>query len=199
MNGRLGILGAGLVLGGVLLIGAGTVVGGGNGLAGMMGDTGAGMMGGYGNTGGGGMMGGGPSGMMGGSGGGMMGGYGNTGSTAPGPGEADFAAGTVAAPRIVRVVAGPGYSFSPSAISVARGETVTFEVTSMGGLVHEFMVGPADAVAADTEGTPEVADLGMMQTGAVTMTFDGSGPYAFACHVAGHYEAGMRGTITVVD
>jgi plastocyanin len=171
MNGRLGILGAGLVLGGVLLIGAGTIVSGGTGLAGMMG----------------------------GDGGGMMGGYGNTGSTAPGPGEADFVAGTVAAPRIVRVVAGPGYSFSPSAISVARGETVTFEVTSMGGLVHEFMVGPADAVAADTEGTPEVADLGMMQTGAVTMTFDGSGPYAFACHVAGHYEAGMRGTITVVE
>ena len=68
----------------------------------------------------------------------------------------------------------------------------------MGGLVHEFMVGPADAVAADTEGTPEVADIGMMQTKSVTTTFDGSGPYAFACHAAGHYEAGMRGTITVV-
>jgi len=170
MNGRLGILGAGLVLGGVLLIGAGTVVGGGTGLAGMMGGTG----------------------------GGMMGGYGNAGSTGPGPGEAGFVAGTVATPRIVRVLAGPGYTFSPSAISVARGETVTFEVTSVGGLVHEFMVGPADAVAADTEGTPEVADIGMMQTKAVTVTFDGTGPDAFACHAAGHYEAGMRGTITVV-
>lgn len=178
MNGRLGLLGAGLVLGGAVLIGAGTVVGGGSGFAGMMG--------------------GGQPGMMGATGGGMMGGYGNTGIVAPGPGETGFVAGTVAAPRVVRVIAGPGYSFSPSAISVARGETVTFEVTSMGGLIHEFMVGPADAVAADTEGTPEVADLGMMQTGAVTMTFDGSGPYAFACHEAGHYEAGMRGTITVV-
>ena len=181
MNGRLGMVGAGLVLGGVLLIGAGVVLGGGVGPASMMGTPFAA----------------GPSGMMGGN-GGMMGGYGNAGATAPGPGEAGFVAGTVASPRVVRVVAGPGYTFSPTSISVARGETVTFEVTSIGGLVHEFMVGPADAVAADTEGTPEVADIGMMQTKAVTITFDGSGPYAFACQEAGHYEGGMRGTITVV-
>jgi plastocyanin len=178
MNGRLGLLGGGLMLGGVLLIGAGTLVGGGLGPAGMMGDTTAGMM----------------SGAR----GGMMGAGWNAGPSAPGPGESGFVAGTVAAPRVVRVLAGPGYTFSPSTITVARGETVTFEVTSMGGLVHEFMVGPADAVAADTAGTPEATDIGMMQTKSVTYTFDGSGPYAFACHATGHYEAGMRGTITVV-
>jgi len=182
MNARLGLLGAGLVLGGAILIGAGAVVGGGSGLAGMMGSRSVS----------------GPSGMMGSGRTPMMGGYGNTGTTAAGPGDAGFVAGTIAAPRVIRVLAGPGYTFSPSTIEVARGETVTFEVTSMGGLVHEFMVGPSDAVAADTAGTPEVADIGMMQTKSVTTTFDGSGPYAFACHAAGHYEAGMRGTITVV-
>ena len=182
MSGRLGVIGVGLVLGGALLIGAGAVVGGGGGPAWMTGSRSAA----------------GPFGMMGGGRAPMMGGYGNVGTAGPGPGEAGFVAGTVAAPRVIRVIAGPGYTFSPSAISLARGETVTFEVTSMGGLVHEFMVGPADAVAADTEGTPEVADIGMMQTKSVSYTFDGSGPYAFACHAAGHYEAGMRGTITVV-
>jgi plastocyanin len=181
MSGRVGLIGAGLVLGGAVLIGAGTVVGGGIGPAGMMGNRSAG----------------GTAGIIGGTRGGMMGGYGNTGAVAPGPGETGFVAGTLPAPRVVRVIAGPGYSFSPSAITVARGETVTFEVTSMGGLVHEFMVGPPDAVAADTAGTSEVADIGMMQTKSVTATFDGSGPYAFACHATGHYEAGMRGTITV--
>jgi uncharacterized cupredoxin-like copper-binding protein len=140
-----------------------------------------------------------PVGVMG---GGMMrGGYGSgpagVGSV-PGPGESGFVAGTAAAPRLIPVVAGPGYTFTPSTISVARGETVTFVVTSIGPLVHEFMVGPADAVAADAPGTPEVADIGMMQTRSLTYTFDGSGPYAFACHADGHYEAGMRGTITVV-
>ena len=43
-----------------------------------------------------------------------------TGTAGPGPGEAGFVAGTVAAPRVVRVIAGPGYTFSPSTISVAR-------------------------------------------------------------------------------
>jgi plastocyanin len=150
-----------------------------------------------------GMMGGRPGSMM--SGGsyggngsaGMMGGLG-TGSAAQ-PGVSGFVAGTVASPRVIRVYAGPGYAFSPSSISVARGETVTFVVTTMGPTAHEFMVGPADAVAADAPGTPEVADIGMMQAKSLTYTFDGPGPYAFACHATGHYEAGMRGTIVVVS
>ena len=188
MNARLGLVGVALAIGGILLIGAGTIVNGGVGPAWTSGTA-------VGGTGA--MMGSGRAGMMAGGQVGMMDGI-AAGSTSPGPGEPSFVAGTAAAPRVVRVIAGPGYSFSPSTIAVARGETVTFEVTSMGGLVHEFMVGPADAVAADAAGTPEVADIAMMQTKSVTTTFDGPGPYAFACHAPGHYEAGMRGTITVV-
>lgn len=114
------------------------------------------------------------------------------------PGQAGFVPGTQQAPRVIRIWAGPGAAFSPAAIAVARGETVTFEVTVMGPSAHEFMVGPADAVAADAPGTPEIDAIGMMQTRSLTYTFDGPGPYAFACHAPGHYEAGMRGTITVV-
>jgi plastocyanin len=153
----------------------------------------------------------GPFGVMSGRLGSMMGGgsYGAAGSSemmrglgtgsAPRPGVSGFVAGSVASPRVIRVYAGPGYVFSPSSISVARGETVTFVVTRMGPTVHEFMVGPADAVASDTPGTPEVGDIGMMQAKSLTYTFDGPGPYAFACHAPGHQEAGMRGTIVVVS
>ena len=151
----------------------------------------------------GGMMGGG---MMGGGmmGGGMMGGGYGPGSgpvtvdNGAQPGESGFVAGTETSPRIIRVIAGPGLEFSPATIAVALGETVTFEVTTMGQSVHEFMVGPADAVAADLDGTPEVADIGKGQMKSLTYTFDGSGPYTFACHAPGHYEAGMKGQITVV-
>ena len=141
------------------------------------------------------MMSGGQTGMM--SGSGMMG-HGPIFANGVQPGEAGFVAGTIAAPRLVRIAAGPGYTFSPSTVAVARGETVTFVVTAMGPAVHEFMVGPAAAVAADTQGTPEIADTSMMQSKSLTYTFDGSGPFAFACHAEGHYEAGMRGTITLV-
>jgi len=144
--------------------------------------------------------------MMGGGmmGGGMMGGgsdwsqmMGGPSSPAD-PGSAAFAPGTAASPRIVRILATPRLRFVPELIRVKAGETITFEVTSMGMLSHEFMVGPAAAVAADQEGTPEVADIGMMETKSLTYTFYGPGPFAYACHAPGHYEAGMAGTIVVV-
>ncbi len=128
----------------------------------------------------------------------MMGGGAPIAGQQPGPGDAGFVAGTAAAPRVVQIVATPRLRFVPDAVTVKQGETVTFVVTTMGPLVHEFMVGPAADVAADKPGTPEVADLGMMQSGSVTYTFDGPGPYAFACHATGHFEAGMTGTVTVV-
>jgi plastocyanin len=115
-----------------------------------------------------------------------------------GPGSPGFVAGTVSAPRVVRIVASGQLRFYPDVVTVKQGETITFEVTSMGMLSHEFMVGPAADVAADTAGTPEVADISMMQTKSLTYTFDGPGPYAYACHATGHFEAGMTGTITVV-
>ena len=189
MSGRrLGLAGIALVVVGAVLIGGSAVLGandypGTSGwLGGMMGGgTGHGMMGaGYGP--------------------GMMGGYRGIPSIANGaqPGDQGFVAGTAQSPRVLRVVAGPGYTFEPSAITVQKGETIRFEVTTMGPLVHEFMVGPTDAVATDQTGTPEVAEIGMMETRSLIYTFDGSGPFAFACHAPGHYEAGMSGTITVV-
>jgi plastocyanin len=119
------------------------------------------------------------------------------GPASAGPGSSGFVPGTVGAPRAVRIVAGPGYRFYPDIVAIVAGETITFEVTTMGMTTHEFMVGPASDVAADTQGTPEVADIGMMQTKSVTYTFTGSGPFSFACHAPGHYEAGMKGTIEI--
>lgn len=115
----------------------------------------------------------------------------------PDPGSPGFIPGTAAAPRVVRIIATAQLRFVPDSVAVKQGETIIFEVTSMGPLTHEFMVGPASDVAADKPGTPEIADIGMMGTGSVQYTFDGPGPFAFVCHVPGHYEAGMAGTIAI--
>jgi len=174
VNRRLAVLGAGLVAAGIILITLGAAFGSGRGSpAGQAGPWGFGP-------------------------GGMMGpGAANVGS-APDPGSPGFVAGTTAAPRFVRIVASGALRFYPDVVTVKQGETITFEVTSMGMLSHEFMVGPAADVAADTPGTPEVADISMMQTKSLTYTFTGSGPFAFACHAPGHYEAGMQGAIVVL-
>lgn len=124
----------------------------------------------------------------------MMGGS----RSASGSGSPGFVSGTVATPRVVRIVAGPGDRFNPSDVSIHAGETITFEVTTMGPTVHEFKLGPLDAVKADAADLPEIASIGMMQSGSLTYTFDGAGPFGFACHEPGHFEAGMWGTITIV-
>jgi plastocyanin len=129
---------------------------------------------------------------------GSMMGRGPVSDTLPGPGSPGFVPGTAASPRVVRIVATPQLRLVPDAVTVKQGETITFEVTSIGPITHEFMVGPAADVAADKPGTPEIADIGMMEARSLTYTFDGPGPFAFACHAPGHYEAGMSGTIVVV-
>ena len=39
----------------------------------------------------------------------------------------------------------------------------------------------------------------MMETRSLTYTFNGPGPYAFACHATGQFEAEMAGAITVLS
>jgi len=114
------------------------------------------------------------------------------------PGSPGFVAGTGDAPRVVQVTAGPGLTFTPDDIRVEAGETITFEITTVGPATHEFKVGPLAEVIADSDAAPEIAGIGMMQTRSLTYTFSGPGPYGFACHEPGHFEGGMRGTVTIV-
>jgi len=109
-----------------------------------------------------------------------------------------FTPGTKAHPRVVVITATDQLMFMPMVIAVAKGETVTFQVKNTGTIEHEFMVGPKADAFADKEGTPEIAGITGGTTKSLTVTFDGPGPYAFACHATGHFEAGMKGTITLI-
>ena len=109
-----------------------------------------------------------------------------------------FEPGTKSSPRAVKIAVDDALSFFPNVITVAEGETVTFAVTNTGKAAHEFMIGPMADAMADKEGTPEAADILTGETKSLTFTFDGPGPYAFACHEPGHFENGMLGYIIVV-
>jgi plastocyanin len=171
---RLAVLGAGLVAAGIILMTAAAALGSGPGSPGGRADP----------------WGFGPGGMM-------SFGTANVGAALD-PGSPGFVAGTTGTPRVVRIIASDTLRFFPDVVTVKAGETITFEITTMGMRSHEFMVGPAANVAADSAGTPEVADIAMMHTKSLTYTFTGPGPFAFACHARGHFEAGMAGTIAVV-
>ncbi len=105
--------------------------------------------------------------------------------------------GTVAAPRVIEITADNDLTFFPNVVTVAEGETIKFKITNLGDAVHEFMIGPLDAAFADAA-PDEVADIGQGQTKSLKFTFDGPGPYGFACHAPGHFEAGMLGYVVVV-
>jgi uncharacterized cupredoxin-like copper-binding protein len=115
-----------------------------------------------------------------------------------GPVAIDFSPGTVAAPRVVEMTADDNLNFIPGSIPVATGETITFKIANIGKAEHEFMIGPMAAAFADEEGTAEVAGIKAGKTGTLTVTFDKTGQYAFACHMPGHYEHGMIGFVVLV-
>jgi uncharacterized cupredoxin-like copper-binding protein len=109
-----------------------------------------------------------------------------------------FTPGTAAAPRVIEITTDDAFQFHPAFVQAVKGETITFQVHNTGQAVHEFMVGALADAFADKEGTPEVADIGAGETKSITTTFDGDGPFAFACHAPGHFEHGMTGYIQLV-
>ena len=117
------------------------------------------------------------------------------------PGEAAKAARTIAVDMSDFML------FTPSEIKVTRGETVLFVLTNRGQQTHEFVLGTARDLrdhAAMMQKNPNMVheDPGHLtvepgQKKELAWTFTNSGVVAFACLYPGHYESGMRGTVTV--
>lgn len=82
------------------------------------------------------------------------------------------------------------------------GEAYRFAVENGGKIPHEFLIEPIDAmdVALEENGAvAEVADIAPGTTKTLDWTFSEPGRYKLACHIPGHYEAGMRLPIDVVE
>jgi uncharacterized cupredoxin-like copper-binding protein len=107
--------------------------------------------------------------------------------------------GTPTHPRMIVIRMDDHLEFVPSEVSVTPGETILFVLPNVGtAQTHEFQIGPADRVALDqVDGqiVVEADKIEPLHIDYLTYTFGGVGPYAFACHEPGHYEAGMKGVI----
>lgn len=112
-----------------------------------------------------------------------------------------------AAKRTVTISMDDKMRFTPDTLSFKEGETVRFIVKNQGKLLHELVIGTRaelDAHAALMEKFPNMAhdepymahvDPG--KQGGLVWTFNRAGDFEFACLVAGHFAAGMKGRITV--
>jgi len=96
---------------------------------------------------------------------------------------------------------------SPNHIDVREGETVRIRAINAGKVLHEIVIGTGDELKAHAEmmkkfpnmehDEPYMAHVSPGKRGDIVWTFNRPGDFEFACLIAGHFEAGMRGTIRV--
>ena len=95
--------------------------------------------------------------------------------------------------------------FTPEELRVVEGTRVRFEVTNGDPIGHELIVGPpevherhARGMEAEHPPVPGEVSVGPNTTAVTDVAFDTVGTVEFACHLPGHYEHGMHGTIEVL-
>jgi uncharacterized cupredoxin-like copper-binding protein len=109
--------------------------------------------------------------------------------------------------RTVQVDMSDSMRFTPSDITVKQGETIRLIVKNSGKVKHELVLGTEKELKEHNEvmkKNPEMehADENMVtvapgKTGEVIWQFTKAGKVNFACLQPGHYEAGMKGLVTV--
>lgn len=131
-----------------------------------------------------------------------------------GGGHGGFAAGGPAtadqADRTIRIAADE-YRFEPETINVDRGAVVRFVITNRGSQKHNFVLGtPAEQEAHEREmqrmakrggdmdhDDPNAVTVAPGESRTLTWRFTTDRTVRYACHLPGHYEAGMVGTVEI--
>jgi LPXTG-motif cell wall-anchored protein len=84
--------------------------------------------------------------------------------------------------------------------NLPAGTAIAFAITNNGPSLHELVLekaGVADEPLEFNGTAQEAEDIEAGTTRAVEWTIPEAGQYQLACHVPGHYEAGMKTTFTV--
>jgi uncharacterized cupredoxin-like copper-binding protein len=110
--------------------------------------------------------------------------------------------------RTINVSMGDDMRFKPDRIEVREGETVRFVIRNQGRLMHEFVIGTKQVLDAHAammakhpnmeHDEPYMAHVAPGKQGEIVWTFNRVGEFDFACLVAGHYQAGMVGKLSVL-
>ena len=121
--------------------------------------------------------------------------------------EWGIAGDAAAVKRTIEVSMGDDMRFQPGKLDIKEGETIRFRVKNTGKLLHEFVIGTKAENAKHAElmmkfpgmehDEPYMAHVNPGKSGDIVWTFNRAGTFEFACLIAGHFQAGMVGTITV--
>lgn len=135
------------------------------------------------------------------------GGHGATSAVAPQQQDWGIAGHSDDAGRTIVLRMTDDMRFTPSHVDVRQGETVRLRVENRGQVLHEVVLGTAQALQAHAEAMrkfpgmehdePHMAHVAPGDRQDLVWRFNRAGRFDFACLLPGHYEAGMRGTFTV--
>lgn len=109
--------------------------------------------------------------------------------------------------RTVNIVMTDNMRFTPDKIEVKQGETIKIVLKNEGKMLHEFVIGTKKELGEHAalmlkfpnmeHDEPYMAHVPVGKTGEIIWTFNRAGDFDFACLIAGHYQAGMVGKISV--
>jgi uncharacterized cupredoxin-like copper-binding protein len=109
--------------------------------------------------------------------------------------------------RTVTFTMSDAMRFDPNRIEVRQGETVRFVAKNNGKLMHEMVIGTAAELEEHAElmkrfpdmehDEPYMTHVAPGESGEIVWQFTKPGQFRFGCLVAGHFDAGMTGGITV--
>ena len=98
--------------------------------------------------------------------------------------------------------------FTPDKIEVKEGDTVRIVMKNNGKTTHELVIGTKKELEEHAalmmkfptmeHDEPYMAHVAPGKTGEIIWQFNRAGAFDFACLIAGHYQAGMVGKVTVV-
>ena len=109
--------------------------------------------------------------------------------------------------RTIRVLMSDDMKFTPARIAVRRGETIRFAATNAGKIKHEMVIGSMAELKQHAEmmrkmpgmvhADPNMVTLAPGESGELIWQFTQAGTFDFGCLQPGHFEAGMRGEVSV--
>jgi uncharacterized cupredoxin-like copper-binding protein len=95
-------------------------------------------------------------------------------------------------------------AFRPETIDVSEGTIVVFVIKNTDPIAHEFILGDKKVQDLHETGTeahhgtkPGEVSVAAGETETTTFEFTEAGSLIFGCHLPGHYDYGMRGTVEV--
>ena len=111
--------------------------------------------------------------------------------------------------RTIAIGMSDAMRYSPASLQIKAGETIRFQLTNSGKMLHELVIGTMTELKTHAElmrkypgmqhDEPHMLHVPPGRKQTLVWQFTKAGEFYYACLIPGHFEAGMVGKITVAE